>query len=199
MNHIEVPMLRHAISTFATVALFTAFTLLFPASLLAANKEAKGVPKIVCSSPGDSKGFRRKASRTILRVKTAANVRWGPGESFDKIFDSPLPKYFPLEALCKYEAAFPGGKKETWYFSRDFEGSMGWVSGRVVEEGGALIVKVKQALARSGPGPDKPAIWNLPKNYALKVINKKGKWYHVEDADGENAWIHQSVVWGSSD
>jgi SH3-like domain-containing protein len=76
---------------------------------------------------------------------------------------------------------------------------MGWVSGRVVEEGGALIVKVKQALARSGPGPDKPAIWNLPKNYALKVINKKGKWYHVEDADGEKAWIHQSVVWGSSD
>jgi SH3-like domain-containing protein len=33
----------------------------------------------------------------------------------------------------------------------------------------------------------------------MKVLSKKGKWYNVEDADGEKAWIYEDVLWGSTD
>lgn len=129
------------------------------------------------------------ASKTIIRVKDKeANVRSGPATTYKKLWTST--KHTPFEVLCKYEK---------WYVVRDFEGFVGWVYEPLVEKGPAVIVKVKQALARSGPGPEESAVWNVPKGYPMKVLNKKGKWYNVEDADGEKAWIYEDVLWGSTD
>ena len=127
-------------------------------------------------------------SKTIIRVKEEANVRSGPATSYKKLWTAG--KYTPLEVLCKYES---------WYVVRDFEGFVGWVYEPLVDVAPAVIVKDKQALARAGPGPDKSAIWNVPKGYPMKMLEKKGKWYHVEDAEGEKAWIYEDVLWGSTD
>lgn len=205
-------MRRYSFFAFAVFVVFTLFavfapfptsSLLTPPPLLAAEKKAapKVAPKVFCQSPMEKEIAPKKTKKIIIRVRVKANIRWGPGESFEKIFDASLPKNYPLEALCRYEATFPDGKKEAWYYARDFEGFMGWVSARVVEKGGALIVKVKKARARSGPSLDKSEVWELPKFYTLKALGKKGQWYHVEDDAGgksEKAWIHQSVVWGGT-
>jgi SH3-like domain-containing protein len=189
-------MLRRSVTAFATIGVFL---LLAPTPILAAKKKAapRGIPKVVCSSPRDSKAAPSGAPKLILRVNIRANVRGGPATSYQRIWTAT--KHTPLEALCKYEAAYPGGTKETWYYVRDFEGFLGWVSASVIEEGRAVIVKVKQALARAGPGPGESAVWNLSKGYPLKVLGKRGKWYNVEDAEGEKAWIFEDVLWGSTD
>ncbi len=129
------------------------------------------------------------ASKTIIRVKEKeANVRSGPATSYKKLWTAT--KYTPFEVLCKYQ---------NWYVVRDFEGFVGWVYEPLLEDGPAVIVNQKQALARSGPGPEESAIWNLPKGYPMKVLEKKGKWFRVEDAEGEKAWIYEDVLWGSTD
>jgi SH3-like domain-containing protein len=129
------------------------------------------------------------ASKTIIRVKgKEANIRSGPATSYKKLWTST--KYTPFEVLCKYQK---------WYVVRDYEGFVGWVYEPLVEKAPAVIVNVKQALARAGPGPEESAIWNVPKGYPLKVLDTQGKWYHVEDAEGEKAWIYKDVLWGSTD
>ncbi|MFQ5894050.1 MAG: SH3 domain-containing protein [Candidatus Tectimicrobiota bacterium] len=128
------------------------------------------------------------AAKAIVWVKEKSNVRSGPGTKYEKLWTAT--KFTPLEVLCRYKE---------WYVVRDFEDFVGWVHAPLVEEGKAVIVKVKQALARSGPGPDQAAVWNVPKGYALRVLGKKGKWYNVEDAEGEKAWIFEDVLWGSTD
>lgn len=192
-------MQRYAVSAFASLATLVVLILLLPAPALAAKKKSslRGTPKVVCSSPMDRDAAPEEAPRLILRVKIRANVRGGPATSYQRIWTAT--KYTPLEALCKYEALYPDGTKEKWYYVRDFEGFLGWVSASVIEGGRAVAVKVKQALARAGPGPDEPAVWNLAKGYPLKVLGKKGKWYNVEDAEGEKAWIFEDVLWGSTD
>lgn len=128
------------------------------------------------------------ASKTILLVKDKANIRSGPATSYKMLWSAP--KYTPLEVLCKYES---------WYVVRDYEGYVGWVYEPLVEVAPAVIVKEKQTVARAGPGTDKPAIWNVPRGYPLKVLGKEGKWYHVEDAEGEKAWVYEEALWGSTD
>jgi SH3-like domain-containing protein len=29
----------------------------------------------------------------------------------------------------------------------------------------------------------------------FRVLERKGEWLHVEHADGEKGWIHQSLIW----
>jgi SH3-like domain-containing protein len=159
-------------SRFAVLSILLGSVFLLPPPLLAAEKPPPPPP----------------GPKLILRVKDKANIRSGPGTGYKKLWTAP--KYTPLEMLCKYP---------DWYVVRDFEGFVGWVYAPLVEKGPALIVKVKQALARAGPGPDESPIWNVPKGYPMKVLERKGKWFHIEDAEGEKAWIYEDVVWGSTD
>lgn len=192
-------MQRYAVSAFASLATLVVLVLLLPAPTLAAKKKTsrRGTPKVVCRSPRAKDAAPKDTPKLILMVNIKANIRWGPATSYKKLWTAT--KYTPLEALCQYEAAYPGGAKEKWYYVRDFEGFMGWVNDTVIEKSRAVIVNVKQAVARTGPGPDNPPVWNIEKGYTLKVLGKKGKWYNVEDADGEKAWIYEDVLWGSTD
>lgn len=134
--------------------------------------------------------YTEAAAKTIVRVKEAANVRWGPGEDYEKVYTVPAPKYYPFELICEYN---------NWYVVVDYTGKIGWIYSPLVEKAPAVVIKVKQALARSGPGPEEPAIWNLGEGYSLKFLDKRGKWIHVEDAEGEKAWVYEDVLWGATE
>jgi SH3-like domain-containing protein len=29
----------------------------------------------------------------------------------------------------------------------------------------------------------------------FRILRKKGRWIHIEHADGDRGWIHDSLVW----
>lgn len=57
-----------------------------------------------------------------------------------------------------------------------------------------LAVAVPQANIRSGPGTTYEIIWNAEKYYPVFVFEKIGPWYHFRDFEGDEGWIHKSIV-----
>lgn len=57
-----------------------------------------------------------------------------------------------------------------------------------------LAVAVPQANIRSGPGTTYEIIWKAEKYYPVFVFEKTGAWYHFRDFEGDEGWIHKSIV-----
>ena len=57
-----------------------------------------------------------------------------------------------------------------------------------------LAVAVPQANIRSGPGTTYEIIWNAEKYHPVFVFEKTGSWYHFRDFEGDEGWIHKSIV-----
>ena len=57
-----------------------------------------------------------------------------------------------------------------------------------------LTIKADIANIRSGPGPKYDILWQVEKFHPIWVINKNGKWYHFKDFEGDEGWIHASLV-----
>jgi SH3-like domain-containing protein len=57
-------------------------------------------------------------------------------------------------------------------------------------------VKVPKANLRVGPGTGYEVGWTVYKYFPFKKVGTSlsGKWYAVEDTDGDVLWIHQSLV-----
>ncbi len=47
---------------------------------------------------------------------------------------------------------------------------------------------------RSGPGTKYAVIWKVEKYYPLSVIKKTGAWYNFRDFEGDEGWVHKSIV-----
>ena len=64
------------------------------------------------------------------------------------------------------------------------------------EDGCAERLAVIDSIAniRSGPGTKNKIIWKIEKNHPLKIIEKKGNWYHFRDFEKDEGWIHESLV-----
>ena len=62
----------------------------------------------------------------------------------------------------------------------------------------AVIVKVKSANIRKGPGADQPALFTADKGVPFLVVGKKGSWLKVRHADGDEGWIARKLLWGAS-
>jgi SH3-like domain-containing protein len=78
---------------------------------------------------------------------------------------------------------------------QDFEGDRGWIHDSLLDDVKAVVVKNNKCNVRSGPGTDKTIRFTVDKGVPFKVLEKKGKWIHVMHADGDQGWIHQSLVW----
>lgn len=63
----------------------------------------------------------------------------------------------------------------------------------------ALCVKVSHANIRSGPGTKHELIWEVYKYMPFKKvgISSSGRWYAVEDVDGDVNWISKSLTTNS--
>ncbi len=57
-----------------------------------------------------------------------------------------------------------------------------------------LAVSVPKANIRSGPGAEYGIIWNCEKFFPIQVVEKKGPWRRFKDFEGDEGWIHISVV-----
>ncbi len=57
-----------------------------------------------------------------------------------------------------------------------------------------LAVKVPIANIRSGPGENQDLLWKVEAYHPLQVIEKNGKWYHFKDFEGDEGWVHFSLV-----
>ncbi len=47
---------------------------------------------------------------------------------------------------------------------------------------------------RSGPSTDHEIYWEVFKDYPLQVLDRKEKWIHVEDFEGDTGWIYGTLV-----
>lgn len=124
-------------------------------------------------------------AKMVMVTEKKANIRNGPDTKYDLIWSAP--QYTPFEALCQYKK---------WYVIRDYEGDIGWVYGTLVKEVKAVIIKVKKTVIRSGPGESFDVLWEVQEGYPFKVLEEKGEWVKVIDAEGDSGWISKKSTWG---
>ena len=120
-----------------------------------------------------------------LAVSSAtANIRSGPGTNHDILWK--VEKFYPVLILKK---------TNVWYHFRDFEEDEGWIHESLVNKTPTVITKSETANIRSGPGTKNKIVLYADKGTPFKVLNKKGKWLHIQHAHGEKGWIHKTLVW----
>jgi SH3-like domain-containing protein len=57
-----------------------------------------------------------------------------------------------------------------------------------------LAIKNDIANIRSGPSTDASILWKVEKYYPVTIIDKQGDWYLFKDFEGDEGWIHRSLV-----
>ena len=116
-----------------------------------------------------------------------ANLRKGPGTHFRKLWE--VFKYMPFKKI---------GEKHSWYRVKDLDGDIYWIYKKLVTTTyKCAVVKNEKANFRKGPGTrHKQVSWSpQPKYFAMKVLAIKKDWVHIEDEQGDRAWVHRSLVW----
>jgi SH3-like domain-containing protein len=114
-----------------------------------------------------------------------ANIRSGPGTKFEKLWQ--VWKYYPVKVL---------NKKGSWYYFKDFEGDEGWIHKSLLSKKMNTVISIKKKCnIRSGPGTKHKVEFTVTAGISFKALNHKGNWVQVEHADGDQGWIHKSLVW----
>jgi SH3-like domain-containing protein len=57
-----------------------------------------------------------------------------------------------------------------------------------------LSVSAQIANIRSGPATSYDVLWQVQKYYPILVLKKSGPWINFKDFEGDEGWIHQSLV-----
>jgi SH3-like domain-containing protein len=123
------------------------------------------------------------AERLSVSV-SIANIRSGPGENYDILWA--VEKYHPLDVFQK------SGR---WYHFRDFEKDEGWIHESLVSKIPSVITKKENCTIRSGPGARFAILLTVEKGIPFKILDRKKEWIHIQHADGDSGWIHESLVW----
>ena len=124
-----------------------------------------------------------QAERMTVDVPVA-NVRSGPGAKYDVIWK--VEKYHPVMIVKKSGA---------WYRIRDFERDEGWIHKSLLDGRPAVITSKDKCNVRSGPGTRHAVVFTVEKGVPFKVLERKSEWIHVQHEDGDQGWIHRSLVW----
>jgi SH3-like domain-containing protein len=117
-------------------------------------------------------------------IVSEANIRSGPGMQYDLLWK--VEKYHPIFIL---------EKTGQWYLFRDFEDDRGWVHQSLVGNVPTVITKQNGCNVRAGAGVNEKILFTVEKGIPFKVLERTDSWLHVEHADGDNGWIHSSLVW----
>ena len=123
-------------------------------------------------------------AQRLTIVAPVANIRSGPNTGSDILWK--VEKYYPIFVIKK---------SGSWYQFRDFEEDTGWVHKSLVGKVKAVITKKDLCNIRAKPGTKEKILFTVEKGIPFKVLKKKGRWLHVEHADGDRGWIHDSLVW----
>ncbi|MFP4349028.1 MAG: SH3 domain-containing protein [Thermodesulfobacteriota bacterium] len=128
-------------------------------------------------------GSASAAERMSVQVKLA-NIRSGPSTDYSILWK--VEKFYPLKVVEK------SGK---WYKFTDFEGDKGWIYAPLVDSTDTVVVSRENCNVRSGPSTDTEVKFTADKGVPFKVLERKGKWLHIQHSDGEDGWIYESLVW----
>ena len=128
---------------------------------------------------GDAVAAERMAAKGDI-----ANVRSGPGAKHEVLWQ--IEKYHPVLVV---------EKTGDWYRFRDFEGDEGWIHASLLDKTPTVIVRVRRCNVRSGPSTDAEIAFTVDRGIPFKVLQKKGRWFEVEHADGDKGWIFETLVW----
>lgn len=123
-------------------------------------------------------------AQRLTIVAPVANIRSGPDTKSDILWK--VEKYYPIFVIKK---------SGSWYQFRDFEEDTGWVHKSLVGKVKAVITKKDLCNIRAKPGTKEKILFTVEKGIPFKVLKKKSRWLHVEHADGDRGWIHDSLVW----
>jgi SH3-like domain-containing protein len=124
------------------------------------------------------------AAERMAVVSDYANIRMGPGTNYDIIWK--IEKNHPIEIL---------EKKGKWYHFKDFEDDEGWIYASLVGKIAAVITKGDRCNVRNGPGTNYRILFSVERGVPFREITQKGKWIQIKHADGDQGWIHSSLVW----
>ena len=123
------------------------------------------------------------AERMAVKANIA-NVRSGPGTGYPQLWQ--IEKYHPILIL---------EKKGDWYKFQDFEGDQGWIHRSLLDKTETVIVKVDHCNVRTGPGTQFDIAFQVGRGIPFRVLQKKGRWYEVQHADGDRGWIFNALLW----
>jgi len=113
-----------------------------------------------------------------------ANIRSGPGKKYDILWK--VEKYHPLLILKK---------SGNWFNFRDFEGDEGWIHRSLLSKTPTVITNNEKCNIRQGPGTSYKILFTVGKGIPFKIIKRKGNWIQIQHADGDEGWVHKSLVW----
>lgn len=120
-------------------------------------------------------------------IKDVANVRSGPGANYEVLWQ--VEKYTPFEILDK-------DKTGAWYYIKDYEGTNGWVQKDLLSNIDTVVAIPKdECNVRATPSTDGDIAFKAVKGVPFKVMARKGEWIRVQHTDGDEGWIHKSMVW----
>lgn len=128
-------------------------------------------------------GTAAAADRIAVGVPMA-NVRSGPGLQYKVLWK--LEKYHPLKLVRT---------KGDWYYFQDYEGDRAWIHKKVTSGTNTVIVNKNRVNVRSNPGTDNRIVFTVERGVPFLVLGKQGSWLHIRHSDGDEGWIHDSLVW----
>jgi SH3-like domain-containing protein len=133
-----------------------------------------------------SRSAPAEPSRYVRVRADTVNLRERPSTSADRV--TFLYEDDPLQVL---------GRRAGWVKVRDFRGYEGWVSGGLIDQRPSVVVRVRAANVRSGPGRAHDVLYTADRGVAFRVRATRGEWLEVEHADGARGWVHRRVGWGA--
>jgi SH3-like domain-containing protein len=86
-------------------------------------------------------------------------------------------------------------KKGSWYRFKDIDGHQGWIHNSLLDTTATVIVRVRLANLRSGPGTENAIIFEAEKGTPFKILERKKNWLKVQHADGDSGWIFKTLIW----
>ncbi len=116
--------------------------------------------------------------------KDGVNIRSGPSTK-DEIYWEVF-KDFPLKVVKR---------QGDWVKTVDFEGDSGWIYAPLLKKKKTVIVKVKKANLRIGPGKNYEVVASALYGVVFYPGKRDGEWMQVSHSDGTKGWIHRSLVW----
>jgi SH3-like domain-containing protein len=123
-------------------------------------------------------------SQRMAVMSEVANIRSGPSAKSQVLWQ--VERYYPVLVI---------EKKGPWYRFKDLDGHQGWIHNSLLNTTATVVVRVRRANLRSGPGTENAIVFEAEKGTPFKILVRKKSWLKVQHADGDSGWIFKSLVW----